>query len=79
VYFNEFNELSLSLRAELVEQEGKFLVSRTGLTYHVDLYRLDDFYVEIWNNTIHGILMNIHAFRDEEFLKPYLDNISFRH
>lgn len=72
---HEFRELSLSNRADVVQSKGKFLASRSAQTFQVDLYRIENFYVEIWNNTIHGILMNIDGFDDEQFLKPYLDDI----
>lgn len=72
----EFRELSLSHRADLVQEEGRFIAKRVGQTFQVDLYRVYNFYVEIWNNTIHGILMNIDGFEDEQFLKPYLDDFN---
>ncbi|MFN3343214.1 MAG: hypothetical protein ACK40M_10985 [Flavobacteriales bacterium] len=75
---DEFRELSLSHRADLVQAEGKFIASRSAQTFHVDLYRVRNFYVEIWNNTIHGILMQIDGFEDDQFLKPYLDDINVK-
>lgn len=71
----EFLELSISNRASILADEGEYLVKREAQTFQVELYRLHSFYVEVWNNTIHGILMDIHAFDDPEFLKPYLDEL----
>lgn len=73
---SEFKELSLSHKAAIVDELGTFITFRTAQTFQVDLYRVHNFYVEIWNNTIHGILMEITAFDDDAFLKPYLDNLS---
>jgi len=75
ISLDEFRRLSISIRADIVQERGKFIASRTGNTFQVDLYRVDGFYVEIWNNTIHGMLMNIDGFDDEAFLKPYLDDL----
>ena len=72
----EFRELSISHRASILHEEGKFLAKRNSQTFQVDLYKVHSFYVEIWNNTIHGILMDISAFDDDIFLKPYLDEFS---
>ena len=72
----EFLELNMASRLREVEEKGVFLFYRTGATYRVDLFRLGSFYVEIWNNTIHGILMEVNAFSDESYLKPYLDQMS---
>jgi len=41
----------------------------------IDLYMLDDFYVEMWHHLDERTVMRIKAYRDTENLAPFLERI----
>ena len=44
----EFKRYSLQKKFKLVRREGEFLGSRIFESYNVHLFRIEDFFVEVW-------------------------------
>lgn len=54
-----FRRLPLALRFKIVEERGNYIACRRHLHYQIELFRLADYYVEVWRsmaiNQVHWI------------------------
>jgi hypothetical protein len=71
----EFNLLVLDQQTKLVWQDGIFLTNRIEQNFGLTLYRLFDFYVEVYLNNETNEIELIKTFTSIEPLAPYLDEI----
>ena len=71
----EFNVLSDNEKADIVWKHGKFLTNRVVEGNAINLYTLNDFYVEIWYDQSSNEIIKIRSFTSTNPLDPYLDDI----
>lgn len=55
-----------------VDQRGVYLTSRTFLNYNIDLFHLDDFFVEVWRSNRTQAVLIVQGCRETECLENYL-------
>ncbi|HZF64059.1 MAG TPA: hypothetical protein VEZ55_06240 [Chitinophagaceae bacterium] len=72
----EFNDLVDNDQREAIIDGGIFLCTRTLQSYHISLFQIDAFYVEVWRlaGSKRGGLM--FAFDSVDLLDPYLSSIN---
>ncbi len=66
-----FNQLPVNTQFEMILQNGKFLMQRYHLNYHIELYYLDNFYVEIWRSVSTQQICWIQPQHEEYVLNTY--------
>ncbi|NEQ48718.1 MAG: hypothetical protein F6K11_01105 [Leptolyngbya sp. SIO3F4] len=71
----QFGKLKLRDKYRIVKQEGDYTAARFFDTFHVLLYRMDGFYVEIWNRIGMNQVCWIEVVKDPRTLDRYLENI----
>lgn len=72
---DEFTLLNETRQAEALLEQGIFLTDRLYKNFSIFLYRLDNFYVEVYHNLRFDIMQGMRCFQDEEALQPYLESI----
>lgn len=72
----EFNILPDNEKADTVWEYGVFLLNRVVEGNAINLYSLNDFYVEIWYDQPNNKIIKIRSFKSTNPLDPYLDDIS---
>lgn len=72
----EFNILPDNEKADTVWENGVFLLNRVVEGNAINLYSLNDFYVEIWYDQPNNKIIKIRSFKSTNPLDPYLDDIS---
>jgi hypothetical protein len=72
---NEFKLLDLNEQAQATWDHGILMGFREDPEYHMVLYRIDDFYIELHYHTSQNEITAIESFISEERLTPYLDKI----
>jgi hypothetical protein len=75
VAFDKFSRLSQEEKAWHVWHSGLFLMAYERHSYRYNLFRLNNFYVELIYSLSTQEIEKIRAFFSEELLKPYLDRI----
>jgi len=70
-----YNQLNESEQLDALEQMGVLIGEREGTFYHLTLYQLEGFYVELCYHTHFNTLININAFSNTDCLDPYLQNM----
>lgn len=76
--FQSFNLLNQDQQQKLILKRGSFLDERTLGPYHIMLYQLSSFYVEVYFVTSSGKSAFFRSFQTTEGLQPYLDNIDIQ-
>lgn len=82
--YEDFLNMSMEQMAEIVWTHGKFLTEKKYTTKCVELYALNNFFVEIWltlpqNIRDFNFVLIIKTFKKINALDPYLqDEESFR-
>jgi hypothetical protein len=71
----EFNQLELEEQNKLVWTDAIFLTNRIELNFGLSLYKLFDFYAEVYLNNDTNEIEKVRAFKSIEQLDPYLDEI----
>ena len=59
----------------MVWQQGTFLMTRFFNGLAINLYYVDNFYVEVWYNREENYIQQITSFKSLECLEPYLSLI----
>lgn len=72
---HKFLKLSTQLKFQLVEEFGHYLRERKHLNYHVELFQLDNFYVEIWRSIATNQVYWIEVVNKEKVYATYLEQI----
>lgn len=75
VTLNEFNELTTDEKAWHLWHGATFLHVYTTDQYRVNLFHLNDYYIELWYNIGGNKVDHIRAFKSIELLAPFLDFI----
>ena len=70
-----FIQLSDREKADMVLQQGTFLMTRELHGLKINLYAVEDFYVEVWYNPEPYYIQKIISFGGIVCLEPYLDLI----
>ena len=73
--FQSFNLLNQTQQQKLLLKNGSFLDERTLGPYHIMLYQLGDFYVEVYFITASGKSTFFRSFQSTDGLEPYLGKI----
>jgi hypothetical protein len=73
---NQFVELTLNDKIELVIDRGVELLNRVFLFYIIRLYSVDGFYVEVWYRTSANRIDRIDAVELEEVFHLYEKSIN---
>lgn len=63
-------------KCHFVRRRGIHLMTIKEYYIAIDLYRLDDFYVELWRHLDERTVMRIRAYQDDYFLEPFLQRIN---
>ena len=71
----EFNLLQQNKQMELIYSEAVFLTNRIEKPFGLSLYRLFDFYAEVYLNNDNNEIEKVRTFKSIEPLAPYLDEI----
>lgn len=71
----QYNQLSDGKQLDTLEQSGVLLAERERSYYHIKLYQVDNFYVEVYYHTHFNVVVNINPFTNTDCLDPYLQKI----
>ena len=72
----EFNELNVDEKAWYLWHGAAFLHVYQKEKYRINLFYLNDYYIELWYHIDGNKVENIRAFTSIELLEPFLNNIS---
>jgi hypothetical protein len=75
VTISEFNELSLDEKAWYLWHGATFLHVYENGGYRINLFHLNDYYIELWYHKAGNKVDTIRAFTSTELLEPFLKNI----
>jgi hypothetical protein len=75
VAFDKFEKLSMEEKAWYLWNGGTFLMANEDGQYRYNLFRVNNFYVELIYNLHTNDIEKIRAYFSDAFLKPYLDSI----
>lgn len=73
--FCDFKLLELPVQAHIIYQKGIYLSERAEDDLFVGLYRVYDFYVEVYCRFNSGEIVKFISFHSDGLLEPYLDKI----
>ncbi|MCG8320203.1 MAG: hypothetical protein MI921_11920 [Cytophagales bacterium] len=71
----KFKKLTIDQQAKFVKTRGRYLSIRENRHFLIDLYCVDDFFVELWYSPNSVGINQIRSFKDIKLLEPYLKNI----
>jgi hypothetical protein len=69
----QFKKLSEGEKAAKTLNHGKQISRRRNNNYHVNLYSLDDFMVEIWYNSSRNKIEKVEIIEDTSVIDKYID------
>jgi len=75
VTINEFNELTLDEKAWHLWHGATFLHVYEKSVHRVNLFYLNEYYIELWYHMEGNKVDNIRAFTSQSLLDPFLENI----
>lgn len=73
--FCDFKLLDLPLQAHIVYRYGIYLSDRAEDDLYIALYKLSDFYVEVYYRYSNGEIVKFISFHSDVLLEPYLKKI----
>lgn len=71
-----FKKMPLALKYKLVEEKGQYITRRRHLTYHIELFQLNTFYVEVWRSIATNQIYWIECPAKDYVHDKYLQHIS---
>ena len=71
----DFHRLSEKEQLNLLQERSVQVAEREGAFYHIKLYQLENFYVELYYHTHFNVVVNINCFSNTDCLDPYLEAI----
>jgi hypothetical protein len=74
--FHDFKLLDPPVQAHIICQKGVYLGERSEDDFFVALYRVHDFYVEVYCRFSNNEIVKFISFHSEVLLEPYLNRIS---
>ncbi len=72
----KFNKLSIYLKGEYVFREGKYIGMGKYYNHSINLYSLNDFFVEVWYSPGENKIEKIELLKDEKTLDLYIDKMN---
>ena len=75
VNITEFNSLTLDEKAWYLWHGSTFLHVYEKTGYRINLFFLNDYYIELWYHKESNKVENIRAFTSVDLLEPFLSNI----
>lgn len=66
--YNDFKSLSLESKAKVVKDNGMFLEWKMEGAMMIKLFKVEDFYAEVWLNSSEFTLYDIKAYRASDYL-----------
>lgn len=72
----KYIRLPLALQYKVVEEKGHYITRRRHLTNHVELFQLDNFYVEVGRSMATNQILWIKCRENEYVYDKYLQDIS---
>ena len=82
IQINDFNNISKEEKVNELWKNGTFLTCRLYGDYVIELYSLNNFFVELWYDDMAGtdkLIMQLKCFKDINLIQPYFDEeLSFR-
>ena len=76
---NQFNLLNFDEKAWHVWHDATFLIVRQNKTYRVNLYHLNNYYIQLWYNVQQNRIEKIAATDSKNVITPYLKIIKVDH
>ena len=76
VNINEFNELSTDEKAWHLWHGANFLHVYEKPGYRINLFHLNNYYIELWYNIQGNKVEKIRAFKSIQLLEPFLATIN---
>jgi len=73
---SKFNQLSINLKGEYVFQDGEYIAMREYYNHRINLYSLNDFFVEVWYSPGENKIEKIEVLESENTLDLYIDNMN---
>jgi hypothetical protein len=70
-----FNNLSLNKKGEILFSKGSYIAVRNYYNYKVQLYSLNGFYIEVWYHPKLNSIDKIETLENEKNLNLYLPDI----
>ncbi|MCC9167226.1 hypothetical protein [Pontibacter harenae] len=70
----EFNYLPGSERVALVWQHGRLLAIRDYMECSVVLYKMPEFFAEVWYSPEDNQIALVHGFMSSKILEPYVES-----
>ena len=70
-----YNQLNEKEQLDALEQHGVLIGEREGTFYHLKLYQVEGFYVELCYHAHFNTLMTVQAFSHTDGLEPYLQQM----
>lgn len=74
----DFKKLSVHEKYRLLKKGGEFIGSRLFDSYHVHLFLMDKFYVEVWQRIGLSQIYWIEPVNSDRTLDNYLDHIDIK-
>jgi len=71
----EFNLLSIGDQTGYTWEHGTYLAHRRETHFVINLYSVNNFFVEVWFNPEEIKINKIRSFKSRKCLEPYLDGI----
>ena len=71
----QYHQLTDGKQLDMLEQSGVLLAERERSFYHIKLYQVGSFYVEVYTHTHFNVVVNINPFTNLDCLEPYLAQI----
>lgn len=75
----QFNLLDFDEKAWHVWHHATFLIVRQNKTYRINLYHLNDYYIQLWYNVKQNRIEKIAATDSKNVIAPYLKLIQVDH
>ncbi len=75
VTISEFNELNIDEKAWYLWHGATFLHVYQKEKHRINLFYLNDYYIELWYHIDNNKVENIRAFKSTTLLEPFLQNI----
>jgi len=71
--FNTSEELD---QADAAWKKGVLLAQRVETFHTIDLYQLEDYYIEVTKHKHFNVILKVSSFKDTLHLEPYLQDIN---
>ncbi len=69
----KFNDSNLSEKFEIINQKGKYLGVREYYNHFINLYIVDETFIEVWYFPAENKIVNIDIIEDEKKLDLFID------